>query len=388
MALEIAARNQHLLDLMMAVAKPAFWEPTRRMTADSLATFAASGWLGSVDTAFVIGQGTSLATAMNAETYLRRIAGLNAQALAAFEFSRYPTDYLHRPERTLVVGVSCGGNTASVAMGLKAAREMGAITVCLSGEGDIACAKAAEYRVVTDCHIEKRDNRHHPYSVSHLFLLLGAYELSIALGRANGALGQADAERWHAHLDQAIGSLSMLPGLYDRVGEVVHAMRAIGSDTHIVLGSGPNRGTMMEGALKISEFCWQLGAGEELEDFAHGRFRELGATTPLLVIAPDGPSIAKTMDVLAGIAVSKTPVVVLTDAPNPAMRKMAGHIIEMPKLGSEYLTPFVYIFAFWFYGFRVNADKGELVGGARYGLYAVDINFEAHFDERGERKAP
>jgi glucosamine 6-phosphate synthetase-like amidotransferase/phosphosugar isomerase protein len=386
MSTEILNRNQALLDLMLSSARLEFWAPTRRMTRESLASFAAPEKFAAIETVYVVGQGTSLATAMNAEIYLTHIARLNARALAAFEFSRYAQDYLLQPEKTLVVGVSCGGNTKSVEMSLQAAREKGALTVCLSGEGELACARAAEYRIVTDCQIERRGDARHPYSVSHLFLLLGAYELSILIGRVRGALDAAGEAYWRSQLDKTLGKLSCLPALYDRVGEVVRDMRSLGSSTHIALGSGPNHGTMQEGALKISEFCWQFGAGEELEDFAHGRFRELGATTPLLIIAPDGPAIAKTMDVLAGIYLSKTPAIVLTDAPSPAMRKLASHIIEMPRLENEYLTPFVYIFPFWFYGFRVNADRGELVGGARYGLYAVDINFEAHFDEKGERK--
>jgi len=112
----------------------------------------------------------------------------------------------------------------------------------------------------------------------------------------------------------------------------------------------------------------------------------LDQQTPLMIIAPDGPAISKTMDLLAGGAIAGSKSVILTDAPNEAMRRLAAHIVEMPKLENEYLAPFVYIFAFWFYGYHVKADVGELVGEARYGLYAVDIDFEAHFDAMGNKK--
>ena len=53
----------------------------------------------------------------------------------------------------------------------------------------------------------------------------------------------------------------------------------------VALGTGPNLGTAQEGALKICEFAWVFGACEELEDFAHGRFREADGKIPLLLLA-------------------------------------------------------------------------------------------------------
>lgn len=384
--MEIKNRNQVLLDLMLSCKDAGPWQENRRLFATGLEEMEKADWFERIDQVFLIGHGTSFATACNAETYLSHIGGWTARAITAFEFSRYPDDYMKRPQHTLVIGISCGRNTLSVYKGLEAARAKGAVTVCLSGDGDIRCAKAATHRIITDCAIEKRGNASHPYSVSHLFLLQAAFTLSILIGRKTGHLSEADAAMWNQRLDQALASLSMLPALYDRMGELAETLRKGSAKHHIVLGSGPNRGTMVEGALKICEFDWCLGACEELEDFAHGRFRELDQQTPLMIIAPDGPAIAKTMDILAGGTIAGSQSVVFTDAPSDAMRKLATHIIDMPKLDSEYLAPFVYIFAFWFYGFHVKADVGELVGEARYGLYAVDIDFEAHFDGMGNRK--
>ena len=382
---EIDLRNRELLQLMLSAAAPAVWRQNEKMIADSLAdpSFRRPA-LSKARKALVIGQGTSYATAWNTASYFGRIAGLEAHAITAFECSHYMEDYIKNPEDTLLVGISCGGNTASVAAALKAAREKGAVTVCISGEGNIRCAREAEYRVVTDCGIERRDTYSHPYSVSHLFLLQGAYILSLLIGAQSGYLTAQAKETWEQRLEQAIGSLDMLPGLYDRIVALNKKIRADGGSGHIVLGTGPNRGTMMEGALKISEFSWQLGAAEELEDFAHGRFRELDPATPLFIIAPEGPCSAKTLDLLTGCTISGTTSVVLTDHPTDLVRQMASYVIEMPAV-HEYLTPFVYVFAFWFYGYATKSTMDELVGEARYGLYAVDINFETHFRVRGNK---
>jgi glucosamine 6-phosphate synthetase-like amidotransferase/phosphosugar isomerase protein len=382
---EIEKRNQFLLKLMLSAAEKDVWRRNEALINESLKALGKGEAFRAVDTAFIVGQGTSYATACNGETYLSRLAGLSARAVTAFELSRYPEDYLKRPANTLVIGVSCSGNTVSVVKALEAARAAGAVTVCLSGEGELDGAKAAAYRVITDCAIERRGEDSHPYSISHLFLLEGVYRLSLLIGLARGSLTAADAKAWTDRFEEALDVMKTLPTLYARVGEINLDVRAKGGEGYVVLGSGPNRGTRVEGALKICEYSWRLGAGEELEDFAHGRFRELDTKTPLLIISPDGPACPKTMDVLAACAVAHSTSVVFTDAPTPAMRKLATYIVEMPKL-HEYLTPFVYIFAFWFYGFHTKADAGELVGEARYGLYATDVNFEAHFDADGNRR--
>ena len=382
---EIEKRNRFLLDLMLSAADEATWQKNTGLIEKSFGRFHAMDRLSTVDTAFIVGQGTSYATACNGETYLSHLGGLNARALTAFEFSRYTADYLKRPTATLVIGVSCSGNTASVVRALEAAAAMGAMTVCCSGEGDILGTKAADERIITDCNIESRGESSHPYSVSHLFLLEAVYRLSLKIGLSNGHLSTADAHQWEARFQEALASLAFLPALFERVGEINRAIRKKGGNGHVVLGSGPNRGTMVEAALKICEYSWKLGAGEELEDFAHGRFRELDEVTPLLIISPDGPACPKTLDVLAGCHVAHSTSVVFTDAPTPAMENLATYVVKMPKL-HEYLTPFVYIFAFWFYGYHTKADVGELVGEARYGLYATDVNFEAHFDTLGHRR--
>ena len=383
---ELELRNRELLNLMLSAAKPEIWKKNAAVVAGSLADASISqGKLASVQRALVIGQGTSYATAWNAASYLSRVAGLEAQAITAFECLHYMQDYVKPSETVMIVGISCSGNTKSVANALKAAREKGAVTVCVSNDGDISCAKAAEYRVKTDASIEKRDTYSHPYSISHLFLLQGVFELALTIGSQNGHLDVQRRKEWEERLLQALDSLKMLPALFQKVTALNVAIRTKGGKGHIVLGSGPNRGTIIEGALKISEFSWQLGAAEELEDFAHGRFRELDPTTPLFIISPDGPCIPKTLDILAGCVQSGTTSIVLTDRPTAAIRKLASHIIEMPAV-DEYLAPFVYVFVFWFYGYATKATANELVGEARYGLYAVDIDFDAHFDVNGNTR--
>ena len=380
---DIRQGNESLKNHILSLKDPSAWAATRRMTEESLRDAVKQPWLKDIDRVYLVGHGTSFATSENAEVYFARIAKLPARALPAFQFLNYIDDY-PLDGNALVVGISCSGNTASVVKSLELAQKKGARTACLSGEGDIKSADFADLRILTDARAERRVNVS-AYSVSHLFLLLAAYRLAMVLGEARGALDEAESAAWTRRLDAAIGSLSCLPELFDRMRDITASLLAQKAVNFMVLGTGPNIGTMREGALKICEFCWHFSAGEELEDFAHGRFREVGKVEPLLIIAPSGVVTGKLMDLMAGSYVSDTPTVVLTDEAGPALEKMATHVVKLPKLEDEYLTPFLYIFPLWFLGYHVREMEGGLVGERRHGLLAVDINFKAHFDESGNR---
>ncbi|MBW8347924.1 SIS domain-containing protein [Bacillus sp. IITD106] len=381
---EIYERNERLRMHILTLADKQSWQRTLTMTDESIKEFENESWLSEIDTVYIVGHGTSFATALNAESWFAHIAKLNARALPAFQFSRYAEDFLIKPEKTLVIGISCSGNTESVVQSLDIANKSGAITMCLSGKDDMASAKVAKYRIITDAHADRAANLS-AYSISHIYLALGAYRLAMIIGSRNGSLINTQVGYWQKQLDHLISSMKSLPTLFERMGEISEVLTKAQVPAFVVLGSGPNFGTAKEGALKISEFSWVFGAAEELEDFAHGRFREVDSKVPLFIISPKGKVCEKTMDLLAGCSIARTPTIILTDEVTPAMEKLGTHIVTMPKIHDEYLTPFLYIFPLWFYGFHIRHAEGGIVGEARHNLFAVDINFKAHYDESGEK---
>ena len=383
--MDVQKRNDKLREHMLQLSQRQAWEATIEATESSLKALEGAPWLSTVRTVYLVGHGTSYATALLVESWLTHIARLQATAQPAFRFAEYLDDYLLDPSSTLVVGISCSGNTASVVNAITRAKQRGATTMIISGLGDNDSARAAHARITTMAHIEKEANVS-AYSVSHLFLALAGFEFAIMLGKATGAVDARCASDLRDELEFALESLSCLPDLFEDMGAVASELSSDAIDTMCALGTGPNTGTMVEGALKTSEFCWMFAAGEELEDFAHGRFREVDSRVGLFITAPSGPSIAKAMDILAGCQVSKTPSIVFTDAPTPAMNKLATRVIVLPGMTNEYLTPFLYVFPYWFYGWHIRNNAGGLVGEKRHGLLAVDINFDRHFDSLGNKK--
>lgn len=364
MANEIAEKNMALKKLMLSLANKKAWEYSIMLTEKSLETLDRE-MLKSREHVFFIGQGTSYATALCASSWGAHIAKLNSRAITAYEFRQYLEDILLCPGRSLVVGISCGGETESVRLALLKAREAGATTMIISGEGDIKCAEPADFRLITDSHIESRSGTK-AASVSHIFLMSAAYKLSVLIGSLNGALTESQTEYWNKGFDEMVESMKCLPWLFDRMNELAMDFAQRGYDNFAVLGAGPNFGTAQEAALKTCEFAWKFCACEELEDFQHGRFREVNDNVAILITAPSGRNDDKTEEILNICSKAELGAFVLTDKVTDKIRELALDVVQMPTLPDEYLTPFLYIFPYWFFGYHIMENAGGKVGESRY----------------------
>ena len=359
-------RNDALRNLMLSASKRSTWEKTLQLTDKSLADLLGQPDFNGIERVFFTGHGTSYATAMCAASFMSHIGAIEASAVTAFQLGQYTLDHIFNPGKTLVVGISCGGNTQSVVNALEAAKNLGCKTLAMSGEGDdLEIVKPAGWRIVTDCHIEQRINAK-AYSISHLFLMVGAYKLSIALGRQMRKLDDNMVKYWNEQLDKMIDTLKVLPKLFTDMNVIARDIDKHGYDSFAVLGTGPNLGTAQEAALKICEFCWAFCAAEEMEDFVHGRFREVNDNVALFVLSPAGLGMKKALEIANVCDLAELGCVFCTDEVSDELNKQVNHLVTMPKLENEYLSPFLYIFPAWFFGYHIMANRGGKVGESRF----------------------
>ena len=196
--------------------------------------------------------------------------------------------------------------------------------------------------------------------------MAAAYKLCIILGKLNGSLSEEQAEYWAAGFDEMVESMKCLPELFNKMNAIAIDFAQRGYDNFAALGTGPNFGTAQEAALKTCEFAWKFCACEELEDFQHGRFREVNDNVAILITAPSGRNDEKTEEILNICAKAKLGVFVITDKVTDKMKELALNVVELPGLRDEYLTPFLYIFPYWFFGYHIMENSGGKVGESRY----------------------
>jgi len=375
---EICQKNNRLRDHMLSLANGLKWRESIKLSQESLNLIKNEPWISNVEKIVIFGHGTSLAASMISASWFSHISRINSQALPAYQFKNYMNDYLIDPSKTLVIAISCSGKTPNVIEGLEKANQLGAVTMCISGSGDVECAKVAKYLITTKAH-EDIEAGIPVYTNSYIYLLLGVYHLAIMLGEKRKQLDSANIDYWQQGLEEVIENSAHIVSIFNQMQSIVTSIRNQCGRNFVVLGTGPNYGTMIEGALKISEFSWMFGAGEELEDFAHGRFREVDSSIPLLIISPGETTHEKTLDILVGCNISKTPTVVFTQNRTSVLDELSTHVLDMPRLIDEYVTPFMYVFPLWFFGFHMRQLDGKLVGEIRHGLLATDISYRTNY---------
>lgn len=377
------SKNEELFEKIMSLSRAVTWERSVKLSRQSLSLVKEKIDLGSVEFVYLVGCGSSLASAYVGEAWIEHIARIPAKAVPAYQFLNYTKFQDLRKMKALVIGVSAGGSTGSVESALHRAREEGVLTLAVTGVGDPPCAMAAEAVIFTD---SMNESRVPARTSSYIDILLGLFLFSIELGRVKGNTSEGERLYWEAQLTTVIKAAEGLPDLARAADAVAESIFSGGANHAFVLGTGPNRGTMEEGALKIVELSWIVCCGEETEDFIHGRFREADQTTPMMIIAPKGASTGKVMDVLTGCQVTRTPTIVLTDHVTEALGKLATHIIKLPDGLDEYSTPMLYVIPIWLLGYRIAILRGIEAGTARHGLSTRTISFVANYDDLGEKK--
>jgi glucosamine 6-phosphate synthetase-like amidotransferase/phosphosugar isomerase protein len=277
--------------------------------------------------------------------------------------------------KTLVVGISTTGKTQSACDALEHARGAGAHTLAVTAFADSPLTRLAESTILTGGQADNMSVK----TSSYVQALIALYLLAIRLGEAGGGKIRMDVD-WRAQILQAGEGarlfLERSRGVIQYLAEQFPAAPRI-----FVLGAGANQGTAEEAALKVIEMAKLPAEAQELEDFFHGRLREVDQTTPLFFIAPQGLSSGRVLDFLTATDHIQAPTVVLTDEVSEGIRALASHVIQMPGGLDELLTPLLYILPLHLFGYELALARGYDPNARRYPIVPQRVRYGEKVEE-------
>lgn len=371
-------KKHPMLEHIFSLAKRETWQ-----SSIGLADYTANTWLAKIqrcdfERVYLVGCGTSLYNGQVGKYALQQIAGLTAEAVPAFTFSRYVPPRLLN-SRTLVVGVSTTGGTQAVCEALEHARLAGASAVAVTAFADSAVSRTAEATILTN-------GQHDSLSVktsSYVQALIALYVLAIKLGeRGTSKADQVtmDSKDWISQISKAgEGAAAFLDRQAEEVERLTQEFKA--ASRVFVMGCGPNSGTAEEASLKVIEMAKMHSEAQELENFLHGRLREVDQVNPLFFIAPKGPSSQRVLDFLTVTDHIKTPSVVLTDEVSEGIQQLATHVIKMPDGLDELMTPLVYILPMYLFGYGMAELRGFDPTARRYNIVPQKVRYGQPVEE-------
>lgn len=324
------------------------------------------------------GCGTSLYNGQVAKHAMEAMAGIRAEAVPAFSFSRYAQP-AGLGAKTLVVGISTTGSTQSACEALERARGAGAHTLAVTAFADSPVARLAEGTLLTG---GERDNMSVKTS-SYVQALIALYLLAIRLGEMGAGNPNAQAKKsaeWRAQILKAGEGAKLF--LERGWGEIQYLAEQFTAAPRVfVLGAGTNQGTAEEAALKVIEMAKLPAEAQELEDFFHGRLREVDRTTPMFFVAPKGAASGRVLDFLTVMDHIQAPAVVLTDEVSEGIRELAAHVIQMPGGVDELMTPLLYIIPLHLFGYELALARGYDPNARRYNIVPQKVRYGEKVEE-------
>jgi glutamine---fructose-6-phosphate transaminase (isomerizing) len=356
---------------IMSLADNAIWQRS-----EALADAVLPGWsrnLASrgVSRVYFVGCATSYHAGLAGKYAVERLAHIPAEAMLAFPFSVYlPTELLG--PQTLVVGISKTGGTEAVCMALAKARNSGAPTLAVTATSDSQVTRLADAAVLTGGHDDKVECKTSSYALSLVTVILLALYLARATGKANAASDQYWRRQLRVAESSAASCLSLQSAQQSATAQL--ARRYASASRVFCLGSGPNQATAEEGALKVVEMAKVPAEAQDFENFMHGRFHELDALSPLLVVAPSGAAGSRLLDFLTATTHAGASTIVLTDRTDRSLQSLATHVIPMPGSFDELVSPLVHIVPLYLFGYYL-AMEHKVDPGAGYDVVPYRLRY-------------
>ena len=351
-----------MLTNILSLADPQTWQRSVHLAEEALSNWAKPNDLSRI---YFVGHGSSLFNSLVGEQIVEHVAGIPCKAVPAFSFSRYEEPSLLGPH-TLVIGISTTGGTQSVCEALARARQAGSSTLAITSHPDTPITQGADAVILTG----GEDDQISVKTKSYVQALISLSVLALHLSE-----NTQQRAYWVEQISLAArGAHHFLENQRKLIQGV--AEKYAGAPKVFVLGTGPNLGTAEEASLKVIEMAKMYSECQELEDFMHGRLREVDSNSPLFFIAPQGAASSKVLDFLTVTDMVHAPSIVLTDKITPGIRRLATHVIEMPVSLDEYATPLLYILPLHLFGYEMAVRRGYDPNARRYNIVPQNVRYQ------------
>jgi glucosamine 6-phosphate synthetase-like amidotransferase/phosphosugar isomerase protein len=352
-----------MLRNILSLTDPRTWQKSIELADEAL-----SAWFKTrreFTRVYLVGHGSSLYNGLVGEYVLEHIAGIPCKAVPAFAFSAFFEKRL-LDSQTLVIGISTTGETQSVCDALERARKAGSSVLAVTAQKESRITHSADAVILTG----GEDDQISVKTRSYVQALIPLYLLALHL-----AGDPTLKSYWLDQINRAAqGAYRFLQEQQSQIKQL--AQKFANAPNVFVLGTGPNHGTAEEASLKIIEMAKMYSECQELEDFFHGRLREVDQNSPLFFIAPNGRSSHRVLDFLTVTDRINAPSIVLTDDPSPGMQRLATHILRIPVSLDEYATPLLYILPMHLFGFEMALQRGYDPAARRYDLVPQNVRYQ------------
>ena len=300
--------------------------------------------------------GTSYYAAMVAKYWIEQLAQIPVEVDIASEF-RYRESPL--PKNGLAVFISQSGETADTlaALNYAKAEAQGIVSIVNVPESSIA----RQSDLVLETHAGPEIGVASTKAFTAQLATLAC--LAISLAKERGCLlVEKEQELVHA--------LTEVPALMTHVLKLDEKIQRVSSylaeaQDVLYLGRGLSYPIALEGALKLKELSYIHAEGYAAGEMKHGPIALIDDKTPIVVVAPEGPLLEKTVSNIQEVIARGAQVLVLGD--HKSIPKFGPKIMDSVSLPSvhPFVAPFIYSLPVQMLAYHTAVLKGTDVDQPR-----------------------
>jgi glutamine---fructose-6-phosphate transaminase (isomerizing) len=304
-------------------------------------------WEG-VNKVVTTGCGTSYHAALAAANILYALfERTNIEAVQSLELKHY---YNVLDSKTLAIGFSHSGTTKTTTDAVSRAASRGARTIGLTGTAGSNLTKISTRHLVVGNGVEKSRAHTKSYTSS----MLAAIYLGAAYLRAE--VSETSVESFLDHINEVPEYIHSAINQNEKQVAELSSTDGAKAKKIFIVGAGPNVATALEGALKLKETSYIAAEGMETEQFLHGPWVSLDKDAIVILLAPQGPSRERSIDLLRALKNLDVKVVAITD--DKRIVEQASESIFIPEVKEE-LTPLVYVVPLQLFAYYLAVKKGN-----------------------------
>jgi glucosamine--fructose-6-phosphate aminotransferase (isomerizing) len=332
----------------------------------------------SFSAATFIGCGTSCFAGIYGKYLFEKLLGLNCSVLEG-NAGRYIDEKLYN-SATLYIGISNSGNSGTVVESMRAARDHGCKTLCITGDESSLIAKTSD---VVLLFAGKKDNV--PTKTrSYVETLMMLAALGVKLSELRGAKGGFTREYLEG---QAPGLAQAAHSIFEAYSDRLETLAGKWKDksSYNVVAAGIHQATANEGSLKICEIGWVNSQAMELENYLHGKLRGASPDSPYFIIGTRDISYPLVLSFTALAKKTGADAVVISDRPAKPVVELAELCVEIRDGLDELLKPLVFILPIYIFGMHLGIARGhEDPSASQFGAPAQTLSLSDLYPEYGD----
>lgn len=287
-------------------------------------------------------------TSDNAARYAQYVFGTHARLAVGLATPSVHTLYGVQPDlsKALVIGISQSGQSEDVRQVITDARQQGALTVSITNDDASPLAQQAAYHLPLGAGKEKSVAATKTYTSELAALAM------ILTHLIQDESCQRELHKLPLYIEETLRHPDW---------QWVERYRYI--DQYAVLGRGYNYCTAYEISLKIKELCYIPGEEYSEADFRHGPIAVIQPGFPVILVAPDGKTFDKQLEILQQLHGKGAECLVISN--NPACQPYARYLMPIPAAIPEWLSPVVSVIPGQQFAMHLALAKGHNVDQPR-----------------------